>query len=178
MQVLCIRPLKKKRDLTSGEILGQVYTVNQLLKEEDINKRVSHVVIMGIGEPFDNYDNVMSFIRLLTTPKLLQLGPVILPFQPVASSHKLRLLPMKEFKLNSRFLYMHQLMKLEVKSCQSTRFPVAEVIEAARYYESITNKRVTFEYILIDGVNDSLQGSCSVSEFSPRHACIRKFNSV
>lgn len=149
--------LKKKRDLTSGEMLGQVYTVNTMLKEEDAKGRVSHVVIMGIGEPFDNYDNIMSFIRIINHPKAFAIGarhitvstcgivPRIKQFAHEGIQVKLAISlhgPTDEIR--------SQIMPI------NNRYPVDEVIEAAKYYESVTNKRVTFEYILIDGVNDSL----------------------
>lgn len=149
--------LKKKRDLTSGEMLGQVYTVNTMLKEEDAKGRVSHVVIMGIGEPFDNYDNIMSFIRIINHPKAFAIGarhitvstcgivPRIKQFAHEGIQVKLAISlhgPTDEIR--------SQIMPI------NNRYPVGEVIEAAKYYESVTNKRVTFEYILIDGVNDSL----------------------
>ena len=66
--------LKKKRALTSEEMLGQVLAYDHLLKEQDPNLRVSHVVIMGTGEPFDNYDSVLSFVRNINSPFGLDIG--------------------------------------------------------------------------------------------------------
>ena len=63
---------KKKRNLEVHELVGQVLVMNNLLKEK--NQRVSHIVVMGTGEPFDNYDNVLDFIRIMNHPKALAIG--------------------------------------------------------------------------------------------------------
>jgi len=155
--------LKKKRDLTSGEILGQVYTVNQLLKEEDINKRVSHVVIMGIGEPFDNYDNVMSFIRIINHPKAFAIGARHITVSTCGIVPQIKAFAHEGIQVKLAISLHAPTDEIRSKIMPiNARFPVAEVIEAARYYESITNKRVTFEYILIDGVNDSLKEAAAL----------------
>ena len=64
--------LKKKRNLETHEIVGQVLVMNQLLEEK--GQRVTHIVVMGTGEPFDNYDNVIDFIRIVNHPKALAIG--------------------------------------------------------------------------------------------------------
>lgn len=61
--------LKKVRDLSSGEIVNQIMEV-----EEDINEKITHIVIMGIGEPFDNYENITKFIKIINNPKGLGIG--------------------------------------------------------------------------------------------------------
>src|SRR5690606_41626793 len=66
--------LKKVRDLKTGEIVEQILKVQRYLDEEETGKRVSHIVIMGIGEPFDNYDNVMNFIKIVNARKGLEIG--------------------------------------------------------------------------------------------------------
>lgn len=66
--------LKKKRELTVSELIGQILVLDDLLKLEDESKRVTHVVVMGTGEPFDNYDNVLDFIRILNHPHGLAIG--------------------------------------------------------------------------------------------------------
>lgn len=149
--------LKKKRDLTSGEMLGQVYVVNQLLQAESKDARVSHVVVMGIGEPFDNYDNVMNFIRIINHPKALAIGARHITVSTCGIVPKIR-----------QFAHEGIQVKLAISLHAPTdeqrsklmpinqRYPLAEVIEACKYYESVTNKRVTFEYILLHEVNDSL----------------------
>ena len=60
--------LKKQRDLTAGEIMAQIMLVQHYFDERDLGERVSHIVVMGIGEPFDNYDNVTKFLRIVNDP--------------------------------------------------------------------------------------------------------------
>ncbi len=149
--------LKKKRDLTSGEMLGQVYTVNTMLKEEDAKGRVSHVVIMGIGEPFDNYDNIMSFIRIINHPKAFAIGARHITVSTCGIVPRIKQFAHEGIQVKLAISLHGPTDEIRSKIMPiNNRYPVGEVIEAAKYYESVTNKRVTFEYILIDGVNDSL----------------------
>ncbi|MGE4342244.1 MAG: 23S rRNA (adenine(2503)-C(2))-methyltransferase RlmN [Bacilli bacterium] len=150
--------LKKKRDLTSGEMLGQVYTVNTMLKEEDAKGRVSHVVIMGIGEPFDNYDNIMSFIRIINHPKAFAIGARHITVSTCGIVPRIKQFAHEGIQVKLAISLHGPTDEIRSKIMPiNNRYPVGEVIEAAKYYESVTNKRVTFEYILIDGVNDSLK---------------------
>jgi 23S rRNA (adenine2503-C2)-methyltransferase len=149
--------LKKKRDLTSGEMLGQVYTVNTMLKEEDAKGRVSHVVIMGIGEPFDNYDNIMSFIRIINHPKAFAIGARHITVSTCGIVPRIKQFAHEGIQVKLAISLHGPTDEIRSKIMPiNNRYPVGEVIEAAKYYESVTNKRVTFEYILIDGDNDSL----------------------
>ena len=142
------------RDLTRGEILAQAVTINDLLREENAGK-VDTVVIMGSGEPLMNYDNVLGFIRLLheayvlglgyrnftlstsgIVPNMYRLAEENLPISLSVSLHA----PNSE--LRSRIMPINR------------QYPLAEVVAAARHYAEQTKRRVTYEYILIDGLND------------------------
>ena len=79
----CASGLLKQRDLTAGEIVAQIMWVQHYFDERGLDERVSHVVVMGIGEPFDNYANVMNFYERLMMIKAWLLVPVILQFQQV-----------------------------------------------------------------------------------------------
>ncbi len=149
--------LKKKRDLTAAEMVGQVYTVNHLLKQQEGQARVSHVVVMGIGEPFDNYDNVMSFIRIINHPKAFAIGARHITVSTCGIVPRIRQFAHEGIQVKLA-ISLHgpsddirnRIMPI------NNRYPVAELIDAAKYYEHVTNKRVTFEYILIDEVNDGI----------------------
>lgn len=147
--------LKKKRDLTSGEILGQVFMVDQILKQEE-EARVSHVVIMGIGEPFDNYDNVMNFIRIINHPKALAIGARHITVSTCGLVPRIKQFAHEGIQVKLA-ISLHAATQEKRKMIMpiALRYPIEEVIEAAKYYEEVTNKRVTFEYILIDDVNDT-----------------------
>ncbi len=150
--------LKKKRDLTSGEMLGQVYVVDQILKQEDKGARVSHVVVMGIGEPFDNYDNVMNFIRIINHPKALAIGARHITVSTCGIVPRIRQFAHEGIQIKLAIsLHAATDEKRNLIMPINARYPIKELIEAARYYEQVTNKRVTFEYILIDDVNDGIE---------------------
>ena len=148
--------LKKKRNLEVHEIVGQVLVMNQLLEEQ--GKHVSHVVVMGTGEPFDNYDNVMDFIRIINHPKSLAIGarhisvstcglvPAIMKYAHEGLQTNLAIslhAPNDEIR--------NKLMPI------SKAYPLDKLMEAVKYYEQTAGRRVTFEYIMLDGINDSLE---------------------
>lgn len=143
--------LKKVRNLTVDEMLLQVMEV-----EKDVNERISHVVIMGIGEPFDNYDNFIDFMNLVIDPYSLAIGqrhitvstsgivPKIKEFADLETGVNLAIsLHAPNNALRSLIMRINNTYKIE------------DIIEAVKYYISKTNRRVTFEYIMLDGVNDS-----------------------
>jgi len=143
--------LKKKRNLETFEMVSQI-----LLVEEDLNLRISHVVLMGIGEPFDNYDNVMKFINIINSGKGIDIGARhitvstcgIVPKIYEFSDNKLQVnlaisLHAPNDELRSKLMKINKVYKLY------------DVIKAIKYYIDKTNRRVTFEYIMLKGVNDS-----------------------
>lgn len=140
------------RDLTAGEMLGEILCANRLLEEEDI--RVSHVVLMGSGEPLDNYENVVRFLRLMKeeegiqlslrnislstcgiVPKMYDLAEEGLPVTLCVSLHA----PTDEIR--------RQTMPI------ANTWSIAEILEACRNYIRKTGRRVIFEYALSDGLN-------------------------
>lgn len=155
--------LKKKRDLTSGEILGQVYLVNQLLQKEDKTSRVSHVVIMGIGEPFDNYDHVMNFIRIINHPKAFAIGARHITVSTCGIVPRIKQFAHEGIQVKLA-ISLHAPTEEKRKQLMpiTMAYPLAELMDACRYYEEVTNKRVTFEYILLEGVNDSLDDAAAL----------------
>ena len=148
--------LKKQRNLETHEIVGQVLVMNSLLKEK--GEKVTHIVVMGTGEPFDNYDNVMDFIRIVNHPKSLAIGarhisvstcglvPGIMKYAKEGLQTNLAIslhAPNDEIR--------HQLMPV------SRAYPMDQLMDAVRFYEKEAGRRVTFEYIMLKGVNDSLE---------------------
>ncbi len=148
--------LKKKRNLEVHEIVGQVLVMNNLLEAE--GKHVSHIVVMGTGEPFDNYENVMDFIRIVNHPKALAIGarhisvstcglvPGIMKYAHEGLQTNLAIslhAPNDEIR--------NKLMPI------SKAYPMDKLMEAVRYYEKTAGRRVTFEYIMLDGINDSIE---------------------
>lgn len=145
---------QKKRNLEVSEMVMQVQTINKILNEN--NERVSRVVIMGIGEPFDNYDNVIDFIKIINDDKGLEIGarhitvstsgivPKIYQFAELPLQVNLAIsLHFPNDKLRSKYMPINRKYNLE------------ELFTALKYYQKKTNRRITIEYILIDGINDS-----------------------
>lgn len=143
--------LQKKRDLTPGEVIAQVLETERLLGE-----RIAYVVVMGIGEPFDNYDGLIAFLTMLNHPKGLAIGarhitvstsglvPQIKAYAHVGLQVNLAIsLHAPNDAIRSRLMKINKV------------YPVDEVIGAIKYYLSVAKRRVTIEYILIDGINDT-----------------------
>lgn len=142
--------LKKKRDLTAGEIIAQIIETEKLLKE-----RISYVVVMGIGEPFDNYENLMHFLTIINHPKGLAIGARHITVSTSGIVPKIKEYAHMGLQVNlaiSLHAPNNQIRSKLMKINQA--YPVEEVIGAIRYYLSVANRRVTIEYILIDGLND------------------------
>lgn len=146
--------LKKKRALTVDELIGQVLVLNNLLKDEE--KRVTHVVVMGTGEPFDNYDNVMDFIRILNHPHGLAIGARHITVSTCGLIEKIRDYANEGLQINLAISLHAPNNELRNKIMPINRkYPLDELMDAVKYYEKVAQRRVTFEYILLKGVNDS-----------------------
>ncbi len=146
--------LKKKRALTVDELIGQVLVLNNLLKDEE--KRVTHVVVMGTGEPFDNYDNVMDFIRILNHPHGLAIGARHITVSTCGLIEKIRDYANEGLQINLAISLHAPNNELRNKIMPINRkYPLDELMDAVNYYEKVAQRRVTFEYILLKDVNDS-----------------------
>lgn len=148
--------LKKKRNLEAHEIVGQVLVMNQLLKDK--GERVSHVVVMGTGEPFDNYDNVMDFIRIINHPKALAIGARHITVSTCGLVPGIMRYAKEGLQTNLAIslhapndVIRNQLMPI------SKAYPMDQLMEAVHYYEKESGRRVTFEYIMLKDINDSIE---------------------
>ncbi len=142
------------RNLTSGEIVEQVlYFARKLAQEDD---QVTNVVLMGMGEPFLNYEQVMAAVDRLNDPDGFGLGARRMTISTVGLVPQIKRFADTQSQVNLA-VSLHtvddtlrsQLMPINKK------YPVAVLLDACRYYTEKTNRRLTFEYALIDGVNDS-----------------------
>ena len=139
------------RNLTAGEILAEVYGIIK-----DTKERVSNVVIMGTGEPFDNYDNVVKFMRLLSDEKGLNISGRNITVSTCGIVPKIRQFA-KENLSATLAISLHatndetrrQIMPVALS------YSIEEIIDACSYFFDKTKRRLTFEYSLIAGVNDS-----------------------
>ena len=143
--------LKKRRNLEAYEIVQQI-----LLIEEDIGKRISHVVVMGIGEPFDNYDNVMRFVKIINDGKGIDIGSRHITISTCGIVPKIYEFMNEEGQVNLAISLHAPNDDIRNKIMPiSRRYKLDELMDAIRKYISVTNRRVTFEYIMLDNVNDS-----------------------
>jgi len=147
--------LKKQRDLTAGEIVAQIMLVQHYFDERGLDERVSHVVVMGIGEPFDNYDNVMNFVYTINDDKGLSIGARHITISTSGLVPKI-----KEFANNSRQVNLAISLHAPNNEIRTAimrinrSFPIEKLMEAVDEYIAKTNRRVTFEYIMLNGIND------------------------
>lgn len=139
------------RNLSSGEILAQV-----LKSQEQIGERISNIVLMGSGEPLDNYDNVMEFLDSVNAEYGLNIGQRHITLSTCGIVPKIIELADKNMQITLA-ISLHA----PNDELRKTMMPVAhkysidEVIKACKYYISKTNRRITFEYALVNGVNDT-----------------------
>lgn len=146
------------RSLTPGEILGQVIAANSYAEERDETRRVHNVVLMGSGEPFDNYENVVKFLRLLNDPEGLGIS-----LRNVSVSTCGLVPEMRRFADEGLPVTLSVSLHAPNDGIRKTMMPVAqaypmdEVIGACRFYVEKTGRRVIFEYALVEGVNCSAE---------------------
>ncbi|WP_124059011.1 23S rRNA (adenine(2503)-C(2))-methyltransferase RlmN [Vaginisenegalia massiliensis] len=147
--------IPKQRDLSAGEIVAQIMFIQKYLDREEPGTKVSHIVVMGIGEPFDNYDNVMTFLRVVNDDKGLAIGARHITVSTSGLAPKIKEFAREGIQVNLA-VSLHA-SNNEVRSSMmriNNKYPMDELFEAIYEYTSLTNRRVTFEHILIDGVND------------------------
>lgn len=143
--------LKKVRNLETHEMIEQI-----LLVEEECGKRISHVVIMGIGEPFDNYDNLIKFIEIINNPKGIELGSRHITVSTCGVVPKIKEFMKLPYQVNLA-ISLHA-PNDEIRNTImpiNKAYPIPVLINTLKEYIKKTNRRVTFEYILLDQVNDT-----------------------
>lgn len=142
--------LKKVRNLYAYEIVLQI-----LMIEERIKRRISHIVVMGIGEPFDNYDNIMKFVKIINDPKGLAIGSRHITISTCGVVPKIYEFSKEPFQVNLAISLHAPTNELRTKIMPINKaYNIETLIKAVKDYITITNRRVTFEYILLDNVND------------------------
>ena len=139
----------KVRDLKASEMVDQVMAI-----DSDYGK-ISNIVLMGSGEPFDNYDEVMKFIKIVNNPYGLKIGKRHITISTVGIVPKIYQFADEELQVNLSISLHAPNNELRNELMPINRaYPLEELMKACRYYIEKTNRRITFEYALIDGVND------------------------
>ncbi len=167
----------KKRDLETEEIVLQILEIEKLT-----NERVSHIVVMGIGEPFDNYYNTMKFIDIINHPDGLAIGARHITISTSGIVPQIKEFADRDKQVNLA-ISLHapndeirtKIMKINIA------YNIQEVIDAAKYYVEKTNRRITFEYILLENVNDEVTHANELSDLIRGincHVNLIRYNSV
>lgn len=164
--MFCASTLKgKKRNLTPGEISGQI-----MAAKKDLGQRISNIVLMGSGEPFDNYDNVLKFIRIATHEEGLGIGARHITLSTCGLVEGIYALADENIPVNLS-ISLHA----PNDDIRKTIMPVAKkydinsLIKACRDYFEKTKRRVTYEYALIDGVNDTKENAIELASILKGH---------
>lgn len=143
----------KKRNLSAGEIIGQVTEV-----QKDLGERISNIVMMGIGEPLDNYDEVIKFLETVNHPLGLNIGHRHISLSTCGLVPKIRELAEKKLQITlSVSLHAAENEKRSGIMPVNKKYNIEQLLEACRYYIKMTNRRISFEYTLIKGVNDTVE---------------------
>ncbi len=150
---------KKVRNLEVSEMIEQI-----LLVEEDIQDRISHVVVMGIGEPFDNYDNITKFIEIINHPKGLQIGSRHITISTCGLVPKILEFSSFPYQVNLAISLHAPNNELRNKLMPINKvYPVEELMSSLKKYYEKTKRRLTFEYILLEDINDSTKHAIELS---------------
>lgn len=144
------------RDLTPSEILEQIRAITRERRREDPAFRVSHVVLMGIGEPLDNYDNVLRFLKLLNRGEGFGISYRNVSLSTCGLVPRIRSLAEEQLPVTlSVSLHAPNNALRDSMMPVNRRYPLEALIPACRDYTKLTGRRISFEYALIHGVNDT-----------------------
>ena len=148
--------LGKQRNLKPEEMVGQVMVINDLLREEGKGMHATHVVVMGTGEPFDNYDNVMDFIRIINAQKGLAIGARHITVSTCGLIEGIKKYAREGLQTNLAISLHAPNNELRNKLMKINKaYPLEVLMPAVKEYEEIAGRRVTYEYLLLEGVNDN-----------------------
>lgn len=143
--------LKKVRNLETFEMVSQI-----LLIEEEIGERISSIVIMGIGEPLDNYENVMNFIDIVNDAKGLAIGIRHITLSTSGLVPKIEELKKRNIQINLAVSLHAPNDEIRSKLMKVNKvYSISQLISAIKDYIAYTNRRVTIEYVMLRGINDS-----------------------
>ena len=156
-----------ERNLAPSEMLDQIYAIQLLTKE-----RVSNVVVMGTGEPMDNYDNLLRFIRILTDENGLHISQRNVTVSTCGIVPRIRQLADERLQITLA-LSLHAATDEKRRKLMpiANRYSIAELMEACAYYFEKTGRRITFEYSLVGGVNDTDEDAARLSALARPLGC-------
>jgi 23S rRNA (adenine2503-C2)-methyltransferase len=157
----------KVRNLTTGEILSQILVVQNY-----INERISNVVLMGSGEPLDNYSNVVKFLEVVSAEYGLNIGQRHITLSTCGLVPKIYELADKDLSITLA-ISLHAFSDEKRKEIMpiANKYSINEILEACKYYINKTNRRITFEYALVKDVNDSREDAKALGKLLKGMLC-------
>ena len=149
-----------ERSLRASEMLEQIYRI-----QEDIGERISHVVVMGTGEPLDNYDNLLKFIQLISDEHGLNISQRNLTVSTCGIVPNMLRLAGERLQITLAIsLHASSQEKRLALMPVANRYHIQELLDACKEYFEQTGRRITFEYSLVGGVNDTVQDAMQLVE--------------
>lgn len=155
------------RDLTAGEILSQI-----LVAQKHMGERISNVVLMGSGEPLDNYDNVIKFLGLVNAEYGLNIGQRHITLSTCGIVAKIKELSELGMSITLA-ISLHAFSDEKRREIMpiANKYSISEILEACRYYIDKTGRRITFEYSLVSGINDDSEDARSLAKLLKGMLC-------
>ncbi|MDJ0651594.1 MAG: 23S rRNA (adenine(2503)-C(2))-methyltransferase RlmN [Simkaniaceae bacterium] len=158
------------RNLTPAEIIEQVVLINHHLIQK--GERVSHLVFMGMGEPLENYSSVVRALKIFIDPELFKFSPRKITVSTVGMVPHIKRLMQEGIKVNLALSLHAPNQKIRKKIVPYARkFSLEEVLQSVRDYAKVTKRDITFEYVLIDGVNDQQEHAEELADLLERQQC-------
>ena len=152
--------LKKVRNLSAADIVRQIIMI-----QEDIDERIDSIVVMGIGEPFDNYDNVMKMVRIVNSPYGIEIGARHITISTSGLIPMIDKYANEDLQTNLAISLHAPNDELRSKLMPVNRaYPLKDLMEAIKSYIDKTNRRVTIEYLLLKDVNDTEECAIELSK--------------
>lgn len=164
--------LKRQRQVTAGEMVQQIMTMNAYFAQTEPNQVVTHVVCMGTGEPFDNYDEVIRFTHIITHPHGLAIAPKHITISTAGIVPKLIQFAEEPLPVHLAVSLHAATNDLRTKIMKINQaYPLEKLMQAVDLYLAKTNRRITFEYILIADLNDQLEHADALADLLQDRHC-------
>lgn len=155
------------RNLSVGEMLGEILTISK-----DIGENISNIVLMGTGEPFDNYENVMKFLSLVNSKKGLNIGQRHITLSTCGLVPEINRFAEEKLQVTLAISLHAPFDDLRKEMMPiANKYSINELMESCKYYIKATNRRITFEYSLVKGKNDSKEHALALSKLIKNMLC-------
>lgn len=160
------------RNLSAGEILGQVLTVNSYLGGNINNRKITNIVLMGSGEPLDNYQNVTKFLHLVSDPEGINISQRNISLSTCGLAENIIKLADDGFKITLTISLHSAIDEIRKRLMPiSNKYKISDIVNAAKYYFEKTGRRVIYEYAMINGENMDNDAIDALSKITRGYSC-------